>query len=193
MKTLTMIAAGTLATVVATAVFASAYAQDKPDADSQKFIKNAIEGNIAEIDAGKLAEEKSKNAAVKEFGALLVKDHSDARAKAEAAAKAVNVEPPTGSSIMQKGTYAKLKILQGETFDRSFASTMVSDHESTIKDYQKISVKDDAVGKYAKEALPVLQHHLEMAQKLQQQLAAPATTGSTAPANRSTMPAGTAK
>jgi hypothetical protein len=32
-----------------------------------------------------------------------------------------------------------------------------------------------------------------MAQKLQQQLAAPATTGSTAPANRSTMPAGTAK
>ena len=94
---------------------------------------------------------------------------------------------------MQKGTYAKLKILQGETFDRSLASTIASDPESTIKDDQKISVKDDAVGKYAKEALPVLQHHLEMAQKLQQQLAAPATTGSTAPANRSTMPAGTAK
>jgi putative membrane protein len=189
MRITTILAAGVLTAMA----FSSAYAQDKPDADSQKFIKNAIEGNIAEIDAGKLAEEKSKSAAVKEFGAMLVKDHGEARAKAEAAAKALNVDPPTGSSIMQKGAYAKLKLLQGDTFDRSFASTMVSDHEADIKEYEKISVKDDAVGKYAKEALPVLKHHLEMAQKLKQEVAAPAHTGSTAPATRSTAPAGTAK
>ena len=35
--------------------------------------------NIAEIDVGKLAQEKGKNPAVKQYGAMLVKDHGAAK------------------------------------------------------------------------------------------------------------------
>ena len=45
---------------------------------------------------------------------------------------------------------------------------MVSDHQSDIKEYQQEAQKSDAVGSYAKEALPTLQKHLQEAQQLQQ-------------------------
>jgi len=156
---------------------AALHAQDtKPavDKDSQKFITNAIQGDIAEVDIGQLAQQKGKSQAVKEYGAMLVKDHGDHRDKAAQIATQLDVKPPTGSSVTQKATYLKLKVLSGDTFDRSFAETMVADHKADIKMYQAESGKSDASGTLAKETLPILQHHLEVAQSLVRETA---TTG----------------
>lgn len=139
---------------------------NKADKDSQSFIKTAIEGNIGEVDAGKLAQEKGKSDAVKQYGAMLVKDHSAANEKAKQVASQLGVDPPTGSKMSAKATYLKLKVLSGDSFDRSFAKSMVSDHQSDIKDYQKEAAKNDAAGAYAKETLPTLQEHLKEAQSL---------------------------
>ena len=163
-----MLVAGLGAAVLMT-IAGMALAQS-PDQESQSFIKTAIQGNISEIDVGKLAQQKGKNPAVKQYGAMLVKDHSAANSKAKTAAKSVKVTPPTGSSMGEKATYLKLKVLSGNSFDNSFAKAMVSDHESDIKEYQKEAQKTDAVGAYAKESLPTLQKHLQAAQKLEQQL-----------------------
>jgi len=149
-----------------------AMAQTKQaDKDSQKFIKAAIEGDIGEIDVGKLAQEKSQSEAVKQYGAMLVKDHSEHRAKAEEVASQLGVKPPTGSSIGSKTTYAKLKLLSGASFDRSFAKAMVKDHQEDIKKFQKESSRNDPAGKLAKESLPTLQKHLQAAQSLEKQTA----------------------
>jgi putative membrane protein len=150
----------------------------KADKDSQKFIKAAIEGNIAEVDVGKLAQEKGKSDAVKKFGQMLQTDHAKANDEAKSVASQVGVEPPSGASIGEQATYLKLKVLSGDTFDKSFANTMVSDHQKDIKEYQKASGKTDAVGEYAKKTLPTLQKHLQEAQQLQAQLKQQATTGS---------------
>lgn len=147
----------------------------KADEASQSFIKDAIEGNYAEINVGKLAQEKGKSDAVKQYGKMLVTDHTAANEKAIAAAKEIGVTPPSGSSVMEKGTYLKLKVLSGDTFDRSFASSMVSDHKADIKEFQKEESKTDAAGKFAKETLPTLQKHLQEAQQLQKETQ---TTGS---------------
>ncbi len=47
---------------------------------------------------------------------------------------------------------------------------MVSDHKSDIKEYQKEAAKNDPVGQYAKQALPMLQKHLQEAQQIQKNL-----------------------
>ena len=61
-----------------------ALAQTKPvDKASQKFISSAIGGDIAEVDFGKLAQEKGQSDAVRQYGAMLVKDHGDHKAKVE--------------------------------------------------------------------------------------------------------------
>lgn len=154
----------------ALALTASAALAQQPDRASQKFIKEAIQGNNAEVQVGQLAQEKGQSDAVKQYGAMLVKDHGAANDKAKQVAAQLNVDPPTGTSIGQKATYAKLKLLSGASFDKSFAKSMVSDHQKDIKEYQKEAQKNDAAGAFAKETLPVLQKHLQDAQQMARQV-----------------------
>jgi putative membrane protein len=67
------------------------FAQDKA---SQKFLKEAIEGNLAEVQMGELAQKNGKSDQVRSFGQMLQKDHSDANQKATAAANQMGVSPP---------------------------------------------------------------------------------------------------
>lgn len=168
-KTYAMLAiglAGALATGTAMAQTNSSTEGKAADKASQKFIKAAIEGDIAEIDVGKLAQEKGQSEAVKQYGAMLVKDHGAHKAKAEEVASKLGVTPPTGSSFGEKATFTKLKLLSGDSFDRSFAKAMVKDHQEDIKEFQKEASKNDAAGQLAKETLPTLRKHLQAAQRL---------------------------
>src|SRR5690242_5985797 len=156
-KPFVMLAIGLAGALAASAAMAQTNSPNRPaDRASQKFIKAAIEGDIAEIDAGKLAQEKGQSDAVKQYGAMLVKDHGEHKAKAEAVASRLGITPPTGSTFGEKATYAKLKLLSGGSFDRSFAKSMVKDHRDDIKEYQKEAAKNDAVGQLAKDTLPTL-------------------------------------
>jgi putative membrane protein len=158
----------------AMALAASAAQAQSVDKASQKFIKSAIEGNFAEIDIGKLAQEKGTSPAVKSYGDMLVTDHSAANDKAIQAANQLGVTPPSGSGMSEKAEYLKLKVLSGASFDRTFAKDMVKDHQEDIQKFQKEANKADAAGTYAKDTLPTLQKHLQQAQQLTQQT----TTGS---------------
>jgi putative membrane protein len=160
----TMLTMGLAGALVITNAMAQTRAADKA---SQKFISSAIQGDMAEVEDGKLAQEKGQSEAVKQFGAMLMNDHGEHKTKADQVANELGVKPPSGPSISQKATYAKLKMLSGASFDRSFATAMVKDHQHDIKEYQKEASKDDAAGKLAKETLPVLQKHLQTAQSLE--------------------------
>jgi putative membrane protein len=172
MKWNSMLAIGVAAALTLAATAALAQSADKA---SQTFIKSAIEGNLAEIDVGKLAQQKSTNPAVKSYGEMLVTDHSKANEKAKQAASQIGVTPPTGSSLAEKAEYLKLKVLSGASFDRTFANDMIKDHQADIKEFQKETRKSDAAGQFAKDALPILQKHLQAAQQLTQESK---TTGS---------------
>ncbi|MGC1761357.1 MAG: DUF4142 domain-containing protein, partial [Pseudolabrys sp.] len=66
---------------------------------------------------------------LRQYGATLVKDHGDHKAKAVQVANEFGVTPPTGSGIGAKATYAKLKMLSDASFEKSFAKAMVNDHQ----------------------------------------------------------------
>lgn len=65
---------------------------------------------------------------------------------------------------------AKAKILQvreGESFDDAYANNQVEAHEQAIELYEKAAASEDAeLSAWAKEVLPKLKHHLEMARDL---------------------------
>jgi putative membrane protein len=54
------------------------------DPAGKTFITKAIQGNLAEVQMGQLAQEKSQNGDVKNFGKTLVTDHNEANSKATA-------------------------------------------------------------------------------------------------------------
>ena len=98
------------------------------DGSSEKFIKEAIQGNLAEVQVGQLAQEKGTIQGVRDFGAMLVKDHQMANQNATQAAQQMNVTPPQKPGLKQQAVYKKLSVLSGEQFDCEFARSMVKDH-----------------------------------------------------------------
>ena len=64
------------------------------DAD-QSFLNKAAEGGLAEVDAGKLAQSKGASKEVRDFGAMMVADHSKANEKLKGVAARKNVKLPT--------------------------------------------------------------------------------------------------
>jgi putative membrane protein len=135
-------------------------AGNNPD---QSFFKHAAEGGIAEVEAGKLAESKGSSQAVKDFGAMMVKDHTEANNKLKALASAENIDLPEHSSAKHMATKAKLEVLTGETFDKSYIKGQIAAHEETAGLLKKeiASGKDTQAQAFAKEILPTVQGHLK--------------------------------
>lgn len=142
-----------------------AIAADNPDA---AFYKKATEGGIAEVELGKLAQEKSSNPSVKDFGAMMVRDHSAANDKFKSIAEAKSIKLPTSASVMQMSTKTKLELLSGDTFDKSYIKSMVKDHQDDIKEFQEevANGQDSEARAFAKASLPMLQAHLKKIQAI---------------------------
>jgi putative membrane protein len=137
-----------------------AFAADNPDA---AFFKNAAEGGISEVDAGTLAQSKGTSQAVKDFGAMMVKDHTAANDKLKTIAAAENVKLPTSASVGQMAAKAKLEMLSGDTFDKSYIKNQLKAHRRTVALFKKeVATGQDAQAKaFATETLPTLQAHLK--------------------------------
>jgi putative membrane protein len=144
----------------------SAFAQDKA---TQKFLTEAIQGNLAEVKMGELAQKNGQSEGVKSFGQMLVTDHGAANQKAMEVARSMGLNPPAEPNAKQKAEFEKMSTMTGAQFDKMFGQYMVKDHKKDISAYQKASKRRDDAGKYAQDTLPTLQKHLRAAQDLQKQ------------------------
>lgn len=141
----------------------------KLERSDRKMMEDLAQGNMAEIDAGKMALEKSQNAEVKKFAQQMVDEHGSALADVQALARAKNVTLPDGPGAMAKTKAAALKALSGNLFDKEYAKRSgVGDHESTLKLLQKIQKdgKDGDLKALAAKMQPTVEHHLMMAKQL---------------------------
>jgi putative membrane protein len=138
---------------------------DSPDAS---FMKSAAEGGMSEVELGQLAQQKASNPAVKDFGAMMVKDHTAANDKLKALAASEQVTLPDSPSLMQKASKTKLNMLSGDSFDKSYVKGMIDDHKNDIKEFQnEISEgKDPQARAFASATLPTLQMHLQKIQSI---------------------------
>lgn len=137
--------------------------------DTGAFVSNAVQGNMYEIEAAKLAEQKSKTAAVKDFAKQMVKDHTKLAADMKPLISAAGQTPPTDLDQRRKGMLDNLKAADAASFDKTYADQQVAAHDETLtllQGYAKDGSDAGLKGGAAK-AVPVVQHHLEMAKKMQ--------------------------
>jgi putative membrane protein len=154
-----------LVAVIALASPLLAYADSNPDAS---FYKNAAEGGLFEVDAGNLAASKASSPQVKDFAAMMVKDHSAANDKLKSIAAAKSINLPSSAGVGQMATKAKLDVLSGETFDKSYIKSQIKAHRETVMLFKKeIASGQDADAKaFASATLPTLQSHLKAIDKI---------------------------
>jgi putative membrane protein len=139
----------------------AALAASGPDAT---FYRHAAEGGISEVQLANLALKKSEDPAVKEFAAKMVKDHSKANEKLRSVAASKNMKLPSKASVAEMATKAKLEVLSGSSFDKSYIKTMVMDHEEDVAEFRKEadSGADPDAKAFASSTLPTLKEHLSM-------------------------------
>jgi len=140
--------------------------------DSRKFVSDAAEGGMMEVELGRLAMQKAGSDAVRNFGMQMVQDHTKANTELKAVATRKNITVPSEVSSSQKSTIEKLSKLSGAEFDKEYMSNMVKDHEADVKEFQTQANKgnDPEVKAFAAKTLPTLQKHLQMARDVANQV-----------------------
>lgn len=125
------------------------------------FYKSLAEGGIAEVRDGKLAQERSKDPKIQDFGAMMVKDHSAANQDLMALAQSKGIKLPGGPGMGADAKKAELDVLTGEAFDKSYVKSQVKGHRETLELLQKeISSGQDPQAKaFAQKILPTVQAH----------------------------------
>lgn len=163
--------------VIAALAFAAAAATAAPktmkttlNATDHHFLETAVMANMSEVQLGHLALKKSSNDQVKKFAQYMINDHSRANGKFVRTAGRKHVVPPKTVGAENLKTYKALSALNGDKFDRAFMQDMVKDHTKDVAEFQKATrtVKDPDLKALAKETLPVLQQHLQMAKQIEQ-------------------------
>jgi putative membrane protein len=142
-----------------------AFAADSPD---ESFYKKAAEAGMAEVDAGHMAQEKGSSQAVKDFAAMMVKDHTAANNKLMKIAAAKNIELPNGPGMMNKAREKKADMKSGESFDKDYIQSQIKAHEDTVALLQKEidTGKDADAQAFARETLPKVKMHLDKINQL---------------------------
>ncbi len=154
----------------ATAVILSAVAALATPAlakSEKSFVRDAIRGDLGEIEAGQLAQEKAASPDIKAFGKTLADDHTQARDEMTNLAQQMKLKVPTKANADATCEMKRLQTMQGAAFDREFVKHMVKDHRKDVKEFQKFSQAGKGpAADLAKKQLPVLQKHLQMAEQL---------------------------
>jgi len=130
--------------------------------DDKKFIRDAALGGMAEVELGKLAQEKASSDAVKQFGERMVTDHTKANDDLKKLADAESVSIPTALDSKHQSRIDKLSKLSGTDFDRAYIKDELKDHEQDVREFQEEAQggSDASVKDFASKTLPTLQDHL---------------------------------
>jgi putative membrane protein len=137
-----------------------------------RFVMEAAQGGMAEVELGRLAGEKASNDRVKQFGQRMVTDHSKANDELKSLAQSKNITIPADLDAKHKSMHDRLAKLSGDAFDRAYIQQMVEDHRKDVSDFRKQSQngKDPEVKAWAAKTLPTLEEHMKMVQDINQSL-----------------------
>lgn len=152
------------------------------------FFSKLHQGNQQEMEIGRLAQQEGDSQQVRDFGAQLIKDHSEADRKIMNLAQTKNWNisnspKPRNSNEKEESDkknkeLTKLKSLSGVEFDNEFKKLMIKSHQQNISEVQRAIPKlsDSDARDLAQSLLPTLKHHEEMAKNLPKETS-PTMTG----------------
>lgn len=138
----------------------------KLSAADERLMAQLAQANITEINASKLAEQKSSNDQVKSFAKKMVDDHTKALDDLKQIAMNKGVTLPTEPDKHQQAMENKLSALSGEKFDSQYVEQSGSRaHKDTHRLLQRVSSRasDADLKAYASKIMPTVESHQQLA------------------------------
>ena len=128
------------------------------------FVTNAAIGGMYEVEAGRIAAERSANPAIKRIGQMMVTDHTKAGDELKPIAAAANLTVPTALDQRHQGLIDNLRGATDQDFDRVYLQQQEAAHNETaalLETYGRVG-GNDALKGWAAKTLPVVRSHQEM-------------------------------
>lgn len=150
-----------------------------PTLDDPTIVAIFDNANSFDIEIGKLAAKRGHSNEVRQFGAMLARDHAMVRQQGRDLARKLGVTPtpPAGATSArdQAATLQRLTGLRGAKFDRAFLEHETTFHRdviAAIKSTLVPAIKNEELKALVLQVAPAFQAHLDMAENLGKRIAA---------------------
>ena len=146
----------------------------QPNNTDRVFVHAAAIGGMAEVEFGKLAEQKGQSDAVKEFARRMVEDHGKANERLIGLAKEDGIAVPDKLDQEHKAMRDRLNAASGAEFDLAYVAGQVVDHQKTAQllEYEIGSGQDVELKSFAPRSCRSCSSIFATAQELQAELTA---------------------
>ena len=138
------------------------------------FVAKAAAGDMFEVEAGKIALERSANAEVKAFAQMMVDGHTKTTAdlKTAIAASGLTLTTPTTLPDDKADAIADLRGVDAKDFDRKYMDGQVDAHQATLDLMSRYAQSGDspAIKAAASATLPIVQAHYDKAKAIRDSL-----------------------
>ncbi len=133
-------------------------------AAEQAFVIEAAQHGTAEVQLGRLAEQKASSASVRDFGRRMVQQHSQSNQELMQVASRSGMSPPTTLPAAAQAVQNQLQQLSGSSFDRQYIEQQHAAHTAqvTMFRFTADNASNPALRSFAQRNVPVLQQHLDM-------------------------------
>lgn len=142
--------------------------------DTGAFVESATQGNMYEIKAAHIAEQKSKSADVKAFAKKMIVDHTALANTMKPLITAAGKTPAADVGQRLQGMLDNLNAASPADFDKTYIDQQIAAHEETLTLLKGYAEHGDDAGLKAAAAktVPMVQDHLDRAKAIQAKLSA---------------------
>ena len=152
----------------------------KPKLTDPNIVALLDEANKADSTAGALAVTKATNPAVKDFAKLMMSEHHALRQAGQQLAKQLKVtpEPPAENPLtplVESETTALKSTPKGAQFDKVYIEQEITAHKAVLDLAGEAhdQAQNEQLKALIEKAKPVIQKHLDQAEKIQSELGKP--------------------
>jgi putative membrane protein len=134
-----------------------------------EFINDASAKGMADIEASRLAHQKSESKEVKDYTIVVINDRTTANQHLAKIAKQLELPVAPREEVVDKAKALMPEVQDGASFDQAYAASQVKTTQEAIEQLQQTAQTTDVpeIKAFAEETLPKLQNHLQMAKSLQ--------------------------
>jgi putative membrane protein len=147
------------------------------DLDDPTIVAIFDAANTADIETGSLAAERGASAEVRDFGAMLVRDHKMVREQGRDLAKRLGVTPTPPANDQTAKDHAaamtRLRGLHGSAFDHAFLQHEVAFHKTVLDAVTSTllpAIKNPELKDLVVKVAPAFQAHMLAAENLDKKL-----------------------
>jgi putative membrane protein len=140
-----------------------ANAEITPSLADTNFILAAAEGGMAEVKLGELAITNGIRDDVKQFGQMMVKDHTAINNDLKALAAQKGVTLPDSLDVERQAMVDKMAALTGSGFDDAYIKGMIEAHQNDAKAFKAefTTTHDADIERFLDQSIPVVEMHLK--------------------------------